>query len=246
METVSKIFRIEDLILGFNRPIHDGPLNFSIPSGKLVAVLGLNGSGKSTLLSVLCGGSGRLSGNAYFGEDKTPIHKFSATKLAEVVAYVPQEHPYPAHFRGVDLMGMALLQRVGVWGRLPGKSDPEIRSLSEKLRIAELLEKNLGEMSAGERQRFFLARAILQKPKVLVLDEPTNHLDPNGVEKIWDSLNRVASAERLSVILSTHDLSFVERFSDHILALGKGGVQFQGSKEKYLEECVARRIFQSE
>lgn len=243
METVNSLFKIQDLRIGFERPFHSTPLNFEIPRHRLTAVMGKNGSGKSTLLSSLCAGDGRLSGAIYIEGGSKSVHLMKPLELSELIAYVPQEHLFPSHFRVVDLLALARLKTVGLWGSMPGKEDAEIQKVASHLNLKDLLEKEMGSISSGERQRTFLARAILQKPKALILDEPTNHLDPKGIGDFWRMITTLLKAEEITVILSTHDLAFVEKYADYVIALEKGALLFNGTKQLYLQEKIPERIF---
>lgn len=244
METLKPILLVKDLKLGFTEPLHGTALNFEIPAQKLIAVIGKNGSGKSTLLSALCGGEGRISGEVRVAGASKPTYLLKPQELSDLIGYVPQEHLFPSHFRVVDLLALSRLSKLGLWGKMPGIEDPEIQRVSTALQLTSLLEKELGSISSGERQRTFLGRAILQQPKVLILDEPTNHLDPKGIGDFWKMTVGLLKEEKLSVVLSTHDLAFVERHADHVLALDKGQVVFNGPKHQYLQEAVAKKIFE--
>ena len=107
--------------------------------------------------------------------------------------------------------------------------------------MSHLSEKKLGKLSTGERQRLFLARALLQDPALLLLDEPTNHLDPSGVIEFWKRL--MARKDGKTIVVSTHDLSFVKSCAHEVIALEKGRVVFVGPKERFLQEGVIEKVF---
>ncbi|NTW90452.1 MAG: ATP-binding cassette domain-containing protein [Erysipelotrichaceae bacterium] len=95
----------------------------------------------------------------------------------------------------------------------------EITDLSQKLGIETLLKKRIGYLSGGQQQRVFLARALINKPKLLILDEPTSALDPTIREEFYQLIKKLHHEENVSIILISHDLSSVSLYATHILYL---------------------------
>ena len=222
METMNtKYFcRIVDAMIGFNskRPLNSTPLCLELPETSITAVLGCNGSGKSTLLRAILGEDVLLSGSVYFRDNFTPMDQWPLSELSKTVAYLPQEHAYSAGMRVNDLFNLTA----------PNASLSELRELLEKMSLEPLRDSQLGKISTGERQRVFLARAFLQKPKMLLLDEPTNHLDPKGREQFWTALLHENKNSCMQTILSTHDLQFVKMHCEWVIAMKNGAVLYSG------------------
>jgi iron complex transport system ATP-binding protein len=185
------------------------PLSFALPEGKVVALVGRNGAGKTTLLHALLGEpvvrAGELS---IVGLD---ARRASYRDRANRIAFVPQEHEYPGDLVVGSLLRLAFLPRMGLWGTLPTEATGAIAAALDRFGLTKLRDRRLRDLSTGERQRAFLARAILQKPSALILDEPTNHLDPAAVRAFWKALLGEARQNGLNLLVSTHDLDFLRR-----------------------------------
>lgn len=217
------------------------PLDFSIPKGKVAALIGRNGAGKTTLLKALLGEPLLLSGQLSVGG--LDVKTASYADRARTLAFVPQEHEFPGDVGVEALLRMAYLPRMGMWGGLPEAAPREIGDALHTFGLAGLRSRRLADLSTGERQRAFLARAVLQRPKVLVLDEPTNHLDPAGVRVFWKTLLERSRAEGLDLLVSTHDLEFLRTHCDYVLALEGGRKAFAGTRQAFLENGVEARLF---
>lgn len=218
-------------------------LSFSLPQGKLVALLGRNGAGKTTLLRRLLGDFEKPTGIVRLGNEMKELREISSAQMAHLVAFVPQEHIYPGDLKLADLLRLAYLPRMGWWGKLPPGADEEIKSSLSRFRLSALAERRLRQLSTGERQRAFLARAILQRTEILFLDEPTNHLDPAGAAEFWQILEAERNGRHLHGVISTHDLAFVRKYCDWIVGLDSGKLIFDGSAEKFWRDGHLERIY---
>jgi len=230
METLMENFcQAREVTLGYRRDrLLGNPLSFRLPTGKAVALLGPNGAGKTTLLKALMGERVLQSGELTYRGFSAAVHRLSPRALADFLAIVPQEHDYPSHLPLVEFLKLAYLPRVGLLGKLPASDSPEIAALLDAFGLHPLSHRPLGELSTGERQRAFLARALLQQPKVLLLDEPTNHLDPGAVFTFWQLLAQARLRHGFDVVISTHDLEFARRHCDWVLALKQGAIFYAG------------------
>ncbi len=217
------------------------PLSFQLPTGKITALVGRNGAGKTTLLKALLGEPVIQSG--YLSLAGLDAKTASYADRARTIAFVPQEHEFPGQATVYTILKIAFLPRMGLWGKLPEGAGSEIERALDAFGLSSLKERRLSSLSTGERQRAFLARALLQKPKVLILDEPTNHLDPAAVRAFWKTLLSEARDRRLELLVSTHDLDFLRRQCDFVLALDCGKKVFEGTREDFLSSGMEARLF---
>ncbi|MCB0417642.1 MAG: ABC transporter ATP-binding protein [Bdellovibrionaceae bacterium] len=213
----------------------------ALPEGQFVALLGPNGIGKTTLLRTLIGEEKIREGELRLFE--RPIFEISPQELSTTVAYVPQDHEYPMHLRVVDLLRYAFLPSTGWFRPLPPEDDPRILRIAEGFELSGLCGRALGNLSTGERQRAFLARACLQTPKCLLLDEPTNHLDPGGVKRFWTLLREAHAQAHFSVLMSTHELSMVREYCDWVLAIGSAGVVYCGKAAEFFQSPLSETLY---
>lgn len=232
-----------ELNLGYEKrlPLFKKAISFSLPAKATAALIGPNGAGKSTLINSLLGGAEILEGSLYCYE-KNMKHVLPK-ELSSFVSVVPQEHYFPAELKVKNFLELAFLPTAGLFGTLPSIESPQFQKHLERFNLTPLISKALRKLSSGERQRVFLARALLQNPKLILLDEPTNHLDPKASAEFWKAIMAYKSEHPLDILISTHDLKFVERECDWVLALNEDGLFYSGPKKKFFEENLEAQLF---
>ena len=191
--------------------------SFSIPRHSITALVGINGSGKSTLFKAIMGfvksSGGRIE---LFGGSVKDALK------ANLVAYVPQNEEidwdFPVLVKDVVMMG-----RYGHMGflKIPNDNDYEIvKDSLKKVGMLELENRQISELSGGQRKRVFLARALAQQSEIILMDEPFTGIDVNTEEEIMELL-REMKAEGKVMLISTHNLGSVPEFCDRTILLNK-------------------------
>ena len=191
--------------------------SFSIPRQSITALVGINGSGKSTLFKAIMGfvksSGGRIE---LFGGSVKDALK------ANLVAYVPQNEEidwdFPVLVKDVVMMG-----RYGHMGflKIPNENDYEIvKDSLKKVGMLELENRQISELSGGQRKRVFLARALAQQSEIILMDEPFTGIDVNTEEEIMELL-RAMKAEGKVMLISTHNLGSVPEFCDRTILLNK-------------------------
>lgn len=206
--------------------------------GKLYAILGPNGSGKTSLLKVLNGTWQPTAGVAFW--QGTPLHTFPRHALSQILSLVPQNPWSPFAFSVTDLVAM------GTYA-LQYKTPSPLRriTIDEALKAVDayhLKDEWVTELSTGERQRVYIARALVSECPVLLLDEPTSNLDIAHQLEIWALLGRLVQGER-SIIVTSHDLSMCERFCDRVAVLHHGSCVGEGSPQQVLNEETLKSVF---
>jgi iron complex transport system ATP-binding protein len=219
------------------------PISFEFPSGAITALIGPNGAGKSTLIKSFVGEPVLHSGELFLSSISKPIHRLSPRELSLAVAIVPQEAPFPGDLTVVNFLRLAFLARAGAFGPLPGRDHPTILQSLRTFSLEAFKQRPLRTLSSGERQKVFLARALLQDPKVLILDEPTNHLDPGSLYAFWSAVLEERQRRPVDILLSTHDLTFVRRYCDWVCALKEGHLIYNGPTEPFWKEEGVMRVF---
>ena len=194
--------------------------------GEVTAVVGLNGSGKSTLLKSIVGITAHQGNVMIDGKNAAEL---SHKKRASFISYLPQTSPAA----NMDIFTLACHGRFPYLGfsKILGKQDLEL--VEKALRLTdlwELREKNLSEVSGGERQRAYLAMVIAQNTKYILLDEPATYMDIKHQLEIMDILKQLA-AEGRGIIFSSHDLPQSFSVSDKVCLLKKGWLVSEGKPE---------------
>ena len=205
---MSKLIESRDVSVSFGKMIALDKVNFSVDSNDYLAIVGPNGSGKTTLMRALLGLIETSNGEFVFSSD------FSRNQIG----YLPQkgfnhDKHFPASVYEIIMTG---LDRESLRNKDVNK---EIIELSKKLGIETLLKKRIGYLSGGQQQRVLLARALVNKPKLLILDEPTSALDPTIREDFYQLIKKLHQDENVSIILISHDLSSVSLYATHIFYL---------------------------
>ncbi|MHB8097461.1 MAG: metal ABC transporter ATP-binding protein [Erysipelotrichaceae bacterium] len=205
---MSKLIESKNVSVSFGKMIALDEVNFSVDSNDYLAIVGPNGSGKTTLMRALLGLIDTSSGEFVLSPD------FSRNQIG----YLPQkgfnhDKHFPASVYEIIMTGLnrESLRKIDV--------NKEITELSRKLGIESLLKKRIGYLSGGQQQRVLLARALINKPKLLILDEPTSALDPTIREEFYQLIKKLHHEENVSIILISHDLSSVSLYATHILYL---------------------------
>ena len=189
--------------------------DFTIPQGKITAIIGPNGSGKSTLLHAIAGLL-PLSSGTLTVLDETPVA--SQPRISYVLQYttVPSGTPLTV----AEAVAMARYPRLGLFGR-PSREDKKyVTSAMERLKITDLAKRHLTELSGGQRQRVYVAQGIAQDHAILLLDEPLTGLDITSAKTI-DSIIHEEPDRGCSVVLTTHDLEEARAADQVILTAGR-------------------------
>ena len=201
-------------------------LSFSIPQGQIVALLGPNGAGKTTAMRLLTGYLAPSEGTAAIaGWD---VHKDRA-EASRRLGYLPENGPlYP------DMTPLELLTFFGEAREIePGEMKKRIASVTEQCELQLVLEKPIGKLSRGLRQRVGLAQALLHDPEVLIMDEPTAGLDPNQIRHFRDNIQVLGRTK--TVVISTHILQEVDAVADRVIFIHNGRLIFDGAPDELKE-----------
>jgi iron complex transport system ATP-binding protein len=239
--------KVEALYFGYNENnVLDG-IDFEITlennTGIFTGIIGANGSGKTTLLKNI---SGYLKPNAgraiVFDKD---VRKMSIKERAKYIGYVPQDTQSDFEFKCYDIVMMG---RTSYIKRFETESDEDrkiVQEVMETTNTWHLKDSNVNEISGGERQRIYIARALAQKPKMLLLDEPISHLDIKYQIQILLLLKTLCS-KGITVISILHDIKLASKFCDKIVILKNGKVISMGEPSLVLTDENIKNAFSLE
>jgi zinc transport system ATP-binding protein len=213
-------------------------VSFQVRCGEVTAIIGPNGAGKSTLLKAMLG-LVPYTGCLHFCRESK--HGGGAPQIG----YVPQSLDFDRSIplTVVELFAMAARGRPAFLKTTPAVREKAERAL-EKVEAAHLLNRPLGRLSGGEMQRIMFALATDPMPHILIMDEPNAGIDVTGEAMVYDLIQRMRGNAELSVIIVSHDLSMVTRFTDHVICLNKR-VICQGTAEDIMTPENIKETFGS-
>jgi len=228
-----KILTVKNIFGGYhsNKNVIKG-IDFEVSVGSFVGIIGPNGCGKSTLLRLMNRALKPFTGNVLF--DGQDISQIGFKEFFRMVAVVSQDLALEMPFNVYEVVAMG---RIPHLSRLQAEGADDLRVVDEALRLTSswgIRDKNLNELSSGERQRVMIAMAIAQEPKLLLLDEPTSHLDIGHQIQILDLLKKLNCENKITIVIVLHDLNLAAEYCDRILLLDEGKVFKDGKVDNVL------------
>ena len=195
-------------------------VNFEIPDGQFVGLIGHTGSGKSTLIQHLNGLLKATSGTIYYNGEDIYAQGYDLRKLRTRVGLVFQ---YPEH----QLFEVDVFSDVCFGPKNMGLSKDEVRGRAlEALKLVGLKEslykQSPFELSGGQKRRVAIAGVLAMRPEVLILDEPTAGLDPKGRDEILDQVNSLQDERGMSIVLVSHSMEDVAKYADRLMVMSGG------------------------
>ncbi len=222
-------------------------VSLQIPAGQMVVVVGLSGAGKSTLIRAVNGLVPLTSGSVTVGEtDVTGIGRKELRALRAGIGMIFQNFNLVKRTTVLNNVLMGRLHATPTWRSLTGlypKSDVEIAMEAlERVGIADKAYVRASNLSGGQQQRVGIARALAQKPRVILADEPVASLDPPTSHVVMQDLQRINRELGITTVINLHFLDLARRYGDRIIGLRDGKVVFDGSGPE-ADEAVFREIY---
>lgn len=201
-------------------------LGFTVPQGATLGLLGGNGAGKTTTIAMLLGLLLPTSGSIrILGRDMLRDRFAALARMNFSSPYISLPHR------------LTVRENLRVYGHLYNvrRTDERISQLAGELDLAALLDRPVGELSAGQKTRVALAKALINRPELLLLDEPTASLDPDTGDLVRTWLERYRVESGCAILLASHNMAEVERLCSHVLMLKQGRVVDRGSPQDLLD-----------
>jgi iron complex transport system ATP-binding protein len=219
-------------------------IDLRIKSGSFIGIIGPNASGKSTLLKNMSKTLQVDSGTVYLNHKL--LNDYSSLELARKMAVVPQNTEVSFNFNVYDIIMMGRHPYQKRWSGISKNDKKIVNEVMEVTDTFKLRSKLIKELSGGERQRVMIARALAQKPNILLLDEPTSSLDINYQAEIYDLLNYLNQKWDLTIITVSHDLNLTAQYCEQLILLNEGEIFASGSAEEVLTEENIREVYKAE
>ncbi|NMF60439.1 metal ABC transporter ATP-binding protein [Pseudanabaena yagii] len=234
MDTIS--IDIENVTVAYHGKVALHSANLQLKAGTICGLVGMNGAGKSTLFKSVMGFVKPMSGRVLI--NGLPIRIVQKKSL---VAYVPQTEEVDWNFP-VSVHDVVMMGRYGYMNflRMPKALDRQVvRESLERVEMWEMRDRQIGELSGGQKKRAFFARALAQQGKVLLLDEPFAGVDVK-TEKMMINLLMELRDAGYTVLVSTHDLESINTFCDQVVLINRTILAYGQTSEVFTEENISR------
>lgn len=237
--TDEALLTLDRVSVGYGRHVVLRNLQFAIPRGSFIGLLGANGSGKSTLLKTILGILPPLDGELAFAglEGREPV-----------LSYVPQSESFDPLFllSTFEVVLMGACGRVRAGRAMTAEEKSWANECLRQTGMTELRRRRFAELSGGQKQRVLIARALAAKPDFLILDEPTAGIDPAASQAIMELLAEIHGTRGVTIMMTSHDLVAVRRYAKQVIWLHQGRVLHGAvsellSREK-IEEILSLEI----
>jgi ABC-2 type transport system ATP-binding protein len=200
-------------------------ISFALEPGSVTGLLGGNGAGKTTTIAMIMGLVTPTSGTVKVLGAAMPRQRY------QVLHKMNFESPY------IDMPHrLTVRQNLNVFGRLYAVEDlnGRIAALAQELDLTEFLDRPTGKLSAGQKTRVALAKALINSPQVLLLDEPTASLDPDTADWVRGHLERFREERGATVLLASHNMSEVERLCERVIIMKRGRIEDDDTPQRLL------------
>lgn len=239
---MSNIIEIKHLSKSFGQVKAVRDLSFCVKQGELFAFLGVNGAGKSTTISIMCGQLAKDSGEVDI------CGKSIDTGMGDIAARLGVVFQNSVLDKALSVKDN-LKCRAALYGITGKEFKQRLDELTEMLELSDILARPVGKLSGGQRRRADIARALINKPEILILDEPTTGLDPQTRRLLWDVVTKLRKDERLTVFLTTHYMEEASE-ADYVIILDGGQIAAEGTpvelKNKYTGDFITFYDFNEE
>lgn len=231
---------LRDVSVSYGKRCVVAPFTERVASGEWLGLIGPNGAGKSSLLRAA---AGLLSFDGEVLVEGEILSTLSDRERAARVAYVAQDPLIPDDMTTFDYVLLGRTPYIGYFGNPTVHDRDMVAGVIERLRLGPFVDRLLGTMSGGERQRAVLARALAQEAPVLLLDEPTSALDIGHQQQAMELVAELRREQAMTVVAAMHDLTLAGTYTDRLVMLHEGAVVAAGAPAAVLTADRLGEVF---
>jgi len=209
-------------------------LYFSIAPGEMLGLIGPNGAGKTTLLRVMAGDIAPGGGTLRFQAE--PIAALSHRARARSIAYVPPMLDLMSAMSVEEFVALGRTPYMIGWQRMQPRDRDAVARAMASADLAAFGDRNMHELSEGEKHRAMIALGLAQEPDLLLLDEPTAHLDIKHAWSIMELIHELHASKALTIVMASHDLNIAAEFCSRLFLMDQGRLAATGTPEDVLHE----------
>ncbi len=228
------IIEVEHLVKNYKDVEAVRDISFTVEEGSFFAFLGVNGAGKSTTINILCTVLDKTSGKVTIGGYDLDRER---EKIKSLIGIVFQNSVLDKQLTVRE----NLTSRASYYGLSKNEIKERLSELSETFDLSDIMNRRYASLSGGQRRRVDIARALINRPKLLFLDEPTTGLDPMTRRKVWEVIHDLRRDTGLTVFLTTHYMEETVN-CDHVVILDNGSVAAEGTPHQLKERYAGNRL----
>ena len=232
------ILEVKNLTIGYGAKSVCTDIHFFLQPGEICCVIGPNGGGKSTLLSTLCRQLPPLSGEILL--ENMPVETILAKDFAKKAAILTTRRPRTELTTCREIVESGRYPYTGTFGLLSDDDHAAVDLAMREAAVTELADALFSEISDGQKQRVMLAKAFAQETELLILDEPTSFLDIRYQLEFLQSLSKKVRQDKLSVVMSMHEVETAAKIADTVVCLGDGKMQACGRAEIVTDKLIQK------
>ena len=238
---VESMIRAEQLTSGYEKLTVFSDLDVTIKKGRITTIIGPNGCGKSTLLKTI----GRIlkqKNGAVFLQEKD-MKSISTKAIAKKLALLSQNPEAPLQLKVEELISYGRFPHRKNVGNLSSKDKQVIEWAMDITRTTAFRDREIAQLSGGQRQKVWLAMALAQETNILLLDEPTTYLDLAHQLEVLQIVERLNKEHQCTIVMVLHDINHAARFSHELIAMKAGEIVTVGSPNEILAKDVLKKVF---
>ncbi len=243
MNVKEPIIGMENISFSYEKKPVLKDIDLSVFSGEFIGIIGPNGSGKTTLLKLMSGILKSQKGKIFlFNKDISVIPR---KKLAKLISVVPQESYITYNYKVKEIVFMGRIPYINQW---QGETISDYRISRDAMQKTDSLchaEKGIHQLSGGEMQRVYIARALAQSPQILMLDEFASHLDLNYKHEMIRILKGTLEKEVKCIISVFHDLNLASFCADRLILLNEGRIEVSGTPQQVINNENIKKVYRS-
>lgn len=241
MNQEQSILKITDISLSYQQKQIIKELNVSFIKGKISVIIGPNGCGKSTLLKGISRLLKKESGSIIL--DEINMDELSTKEIAKRLAFLPQSAIAPDDATVQDVVELGRYPHRQLLSKNSKEETQIVHDVLEKTGLTELADRPVKSLSGGQKQRVWIAMALAQKTSVILLDEPTTYLDLGHQIEVLNLLKELNETSGITIVMVLHDLNLASRFSDHMIGMKNGQINYQGTSFDIMTPPILKDLF---
>lgn len=214
-------------------------VDLDIPKGKIIAFIGSNGAGKSTLISIISRTLSKNSGEVYI--DEKELKEWKSKELSKRLSILKQSNYLNIRLTIKELVSFGRFPYSN--GKLTKEDEKIVDDAISYMKLEDLQDRYLDELSGGQRQMAYIAMIIAQDTEYVFLDEPLNNLDMRHSVHIMKIIRKLVDDLGKTVMVVIHDINFVSCYADYIVAMKDGKIVEEGATENILKSNVLKEVY---